>query len=131
MANSPVEILYTALKSQYEPPAVRYPYSFDEKSVPYLYMYEASDPRTKTFLCDGKGGEARFTVGYVSDDFADCVDTLETMLDWIEANILGDYSPLAVHWVDLGGVRDLTGIEQADKKIYRREADVIITWGKA
>lgn len=131
MANTPIEAVYVATKTNFEPTVqVRYPYVYDGSALPYIYMYEADDPRNKMFLCDDKGGEARITIGYMSDSFNDCVDYLETIIDYVKS-LIGSYSPIKINFVTISSVRDLTGLEQAETMVYRREFDAIVKWGKA
>lgn len=130
MANTPVEILYTSLKSQYEPGTyqVRYPYVFDAATIPYLYMYEVDDPRIKGVLCDDRGGVSRITVGIIHSDFIGAVDGLESVIAFIET-LRGPYSPIKAWNIKCADVRDLTGLEQSEGLFYRREVDVLISWG--
>jgi len=130
VANTPVEAIYTALKSKYEPGtyAVRYPYVYDEAGAPYLYMSEVDDLRDQAFLCDSRGGDSRITIGLVDTSFESCVDGLEAVIAYCET-LAGLYAPITVFWVIAGDVRDLTSIEQSQGKLYRREFDLIVRWG--
>lgn len=126
MANTPVEAVYKALQDQFT--IVKYPYVFEEQSVPYYYMYEVNDPRLKQFLCDSRGGQSRITIGRIDTSFTDCVDQLESMASFIET-LIGEYSPIEIYDSSISDSRDLTGLEQSQNKVYRREFDVIVTWG--
>ena len=131
MANTPVETIYTSLKSEYEPNIfVRYPFVFDEAAIPYIYMAEVDDPRLKGFLCDTSGGESRITIGYLSTTFEDCVDQLETIITFVNT-LFGVDSPLEVWKVQIQSVRDLTALDIAQQKVFRREFDTIISWGRS
>lgn len=130
MANTPIEAVYVAMKAQYQPGIpVRYPYVFDDQNLPYIYMYEVDDPREKGFLCDDSGGISRITVGYMTTTFEDAVDQLETIITFVEG-LFGEYSPVEIWKVQVESVRDLTGIEQSAQFVYRREFDILISWGK-
>ncbi len=121
--------VYTAMKSHYEPVIkVRYPYVYDEAAVPYIYMYEVDDPRQKNYLCDSDGGQSRITIGYLSESFPDCVDTLDSIIDYVRT--LYGSGTVEVSIVDAGNTRDLTGIDESEKMIYRREFDTIFYWSK-
>lgn len=132
MADTVIEAVYVAAKTQFDSTVapVSYPYRFDGSTLPYLYMSEVGDPRDKAFLCSDKGGNSRITFGYISDDFVDCVDTLESIIDWVENNIIGNFAPIYIWDANITDVRDLTGLEQAETKVYRREFDVIVSWEK-
>lgn len=130
MADSVIEALYTTLKSHYEPGIlIRYPFSFDEQSIPYAYFYQVDDTLQKDLLCDTSGGESRFTFGYLSTSFEDCVDTLNGMIDYVKS-LYGDYSPLTIYEIKAESARDLSGVDLAQEKVFRREFDFIVTWGK-
>lgn len=131
MANTPVEIVYKALKDKYEPGTyqVRYPYVSDGASAPYIYMYEVDDPRIKGALCDARGGESRITIGLIAKTFESCVDGLESILAFAES-IYGSYAPIEAWGLKALDVRDLTGLEQSEDKVYRREFDLIIQWAE-
>lgn len=127
---SVIQSIYKTLKTEYEPDIkVRYPFVYDSASIPYIYMYEVDDPRIPDFLCDTSGGQCRMTIGYLSTRFADCVDKIETILTFCDT-ILGNIGGVEITQINAGNTRDLTDISQAQKKIYRREFDMIIYWSK-
>lgn len=132
MANTPIQAVYVATKNNYEPGIlVRYPYVYDETAVPYLYMYEVDDPRNLDDFCASRGGEARITVGILAKDFDYATDQLEAVMAFLEALRGGNYAPIELTDVDVVDVRDLTGIEQSQQKLYRREFDIVVRWRQA
>ncbi len=128
--SSVIEAVYTTLKTKYEPSIfIRYPFSFDEASIPYAYFYQVDDTLTKDYLCDSSGGISRFTFGYMSNTFEDCVDTLETMIEYIRT-IIGVYGAVTITEMHAQNARDLTGMDLAQEKVYRREFDFLVYWSK-
>jgi len=129
MANA-IETLYKSLKTEYEPTIkVRYPYIYDDTQVPYIYMYEVDDPRIPNYLCDTTGGQSRLTIGYLSTRFADCVDKLDTIINFCNT-LHGDYTGIEITQVFSGNTRDLTDMNNSQRRIYRREFDIILFWSK-
>ena len=128
MANSSIEVIYKELKDKYEPSVfVRYPYMYDKKSVPYMYMQEIDDPLTGTYLCGTEGGLTRITIGYLSETFEDCVDFLKTVQAYVQT-LIGTYAPININSIDITSELDLTALDLAQEKVFRRQFDVIVDW---
>ena len=130
MANSSIEVIYKAIKDQYEPSVfVRYPFSFDQNSVPYIYMQQVDDELLKSYLCDDSGGLTRITLGYLSESFTNCVDFLKTVQEFV-LTLIGDYSPITINSIRVTSELDLTDLNNAQEKIYRRQFDILVDWSK-
>ncbi len=129
MANSGLEVIYKALKDEYESKGifVRYPYSYDKISVPYIYMSQVDDPLNAPFLCNESGGETRISVGFLSETFSDCVDYLKTIQTFC-LGLIGDYSPVVINSIDVTSELDLSSLDTAQEKVFRRQFDLIVTW---
>jgi hypothetical protein len=131
VANTPIEAVYAALKTEYEGTYfVRFPYVFDEPGLPYIYMEQPDDPLLKGFLCDESGGIARITIGFLSADFPDYVDILETIITFCKT-LPGAYAPMTINQVQPTSLVDLTGLEQGEQKVYRRQFDLMVSWSRS
>ena len=129
MANSGIEVIYKALKDKYEPLGVfvRYPYSYDKISVPYIYFSQVDDGLNASYLCDSSGGLTRLTVGYLSETFEDCVDYLKSVQEFCQT-LIGSYPPVTVNEINVTSELDLTGLDTAQEKIFRRQFDLLVDW---
>ena len=129
MANSGIEVIYKALKDKYEPLGVfvRYPYSYDKVSIPYIYMSQVDDPLEASYLCDASGGLTRITIGYLSETFEDCVDYLKTIQAFAQT-LIGVYAPVTINSIDITSELDLSALDLAQEKTFRRQFDLLVDW---